>query len=55
VCSENMLHASLVHSPHVLETKGHSNVAIHAKRSDYRSHKLVRLFHFNLVVAGICI
>jgi hypothetical protein len=31
---ENVLHASLVRSPHVSETKGHSNVAIHAKWGD---------------------
>jgi hypothetical protein len=34
VFPENVLHASLVCSPRVLETEGHSNVAIHAERGD---------------------
>jgi hypothetical protein len=34
VFSKNVLHASLVRSPCVPETEGHSNVAIHAKRGD---------------------
>jgi hypothetical protein len=31
VFPEDVLHASLVHSPHVLEIEGHSKVAIHAE------------------------
>jgi hypothetical protein len=34
VFPENVLHASLVRSPHVSETEGHSNVAIHAEWGD---------------------
>jgi hypothetical protein len=34
VFPENVLHASLIHSPHVLEIEGLSNVAIHAERGD---------------------
>jgi hypothetical protein len=34
VFPENMLDASLVRSPCVSETEGHSNVAIHAARGD---------------------
>jgi hypothetical protein len=34
VFPENVLHASLVRSPCVLETEGHSNIAIHAKWGD---------------------
>jgi hypothetical protein len=34
VFSKNVLHASLVRSPCVLETEGHSNIAIHDKRGN---------------------
>jgi hypothetical protein len=53
VFPKNMLHALLVRSPCVSETKGHCNVAIHAERGDERSRELVGLLHFDLVVAGI--
>jgi hypothetical protein len=34
VFSENVLHASLVCSPCIPETEGHSNIAIHVERGD---------------------
>jgi hypothetical protein len=55
VFPQNVLHESLVRRPRVLETEGHSNIAIHVERGDKRSHELIGLLHFNLVVARICI
>jgi hypothetical protein len=34
VFHKNVLHASLVRSPRVPETEGHSNIAIHAEQGD---------------------
>jgi hypothetical protein len=34
VFSKNVLHASLVRSPRVPETEGHSNIAIHSEQGD---------------------
>jgi hypothetical protein len=52
---KNPEHTSLVCGPCVFETKRHGYVAIRAKLSDERSHELVRLFHFYLVIARVCI
>jgi hypothetical protein len=53
VFPKNVLHASLVRSPCVPETEGHSDKAIHTEWGDERSRELVRLLHFDLVVAVI--
>jgi hypothetical protein len=55
VFPKNVLHASLVRSPCVPETERHRDVAVHAEWGNERSCELVGLFHFNLVVTGICI
>jgi hypothetical protein len=55
VFPKNKLHASLVRSPCIPETERHSNVATHAEWGNERSRELVRLFHFDLVVAEVCI
>ena len=45
----------LVHSPNVLESKWHHNVAERSERGDERGRKLVGLFHHDLMVPGVCI
>jgi hypothetical protein len=52
---KNSEHTSLVRGSYVFEAEQHSYIAIRAKRSDERSCELVRLFHFYLVIARICI
>ena len=48
-------HATLVHSPSILESEQHRNVAERSKRGDERGCELVGLFHHDLMVPGVCI
>ena len=41
--------------PSVTELEGYGHVTVHTKRGDERSHELVRLLHFYLMVARISI
>jgi hypothetical protein len=48
--SKHVVHAPLVCRTCIPQTKWHSNIAVHAKRCDEISRKLVRLFHLDLVI-----
>jgi hypothetical protein len=50
VLSEHVVHAPLVCRACIPQTKWHSDVAVHAKGCDERSHELVGLFHPDLVI-----
>src|SRR6185503_16805436 len=50
-----MDHTSLVRSSGVSKAKGHRDVAVHAERGNKRSRELVGLFHFDLMITGVCI
>jgi hypothetical protein len=52
---KNSEHTPLVCSPRVLEPERHGDIAVRPKWVDERGRGLVRLFHHNLVVAGISI
>ena len=52
---EALEHTALVCSPSVLQTERHCDIAERSKGGDERCHKLVRLFHRNLMVPGVCI
>ena len=50
---ETLEHLMLVHSPSVLQTEQHCDVAERSKGGDKRRRELVGLSHRDLVVAGV--
>ena len=52
---KHVKHTSLVCSSGVSKAKGHHDVAVHAEKGNKRSHELVGLFHFDLMITGVCI
>jgi hypothetical protein len=52
---QNSKHTTLVRSPRIVEAKRHGYIAISPEQGDKRSHKLVRLFHHDLMVTGVSI
>ena len=52
---ETLEHTTLVHSPSILQTKQHCDVAERSEWGDERCRELVGLFHHDLMVPGVCI
>ena len=46
-------HAALVHSPDVLESERHRNVAERSERGDEKGRELVGLFHYDLMIPRV--
>jgi hypothetical protein len=51
--SKTLEHTSLVCSPYVLRTERHHDIVEQSKWGDKRGHKLVGLFHRDLMVPGV--
>ena len=52
---ETLEHTMLVCGPSVLQTERHCDIAEQSEGGDERCHELVRFFHRNLMVPGVCI
>ena len=51
--SKTFGHATLVHSPSVLESERHRNIAEQSEWGDERRRELAGLFHCDLMVPGV--
>ena len=50
---ETLEHTTLIHSPRILQTEQHCDVAERSKGSDERCRERVGLFHRDLMVPGV--